>query len=210
MITDPTLRWIVTTLFAFGAAVCGAAVVRNRHRPADLISNSLHAVMAVAMAVMAWPAGAALPARAPMIFFLGAAAWFAVAALRTAGHRPLAVYHALMMLSMGWMYAAMGGLPLSPAKESAPSAMPGEGAAGHAGHGQHVSRVSSTSADAVSWTVTLNWLCTIGFAAAAAYWLFRLVTSRVRADGDGPQASVAILCQFAMAAGMATMFGAML
>lgn len=111
MISDLVLRWVVTLMFLFSAGVCVSAILNHRHAVAGLISHSLHAVMAVAMAVMAWPRGAELPARAPMIFFAAAAVWFAVATLRDAGHRVPNVYHTLMMLAMAWMYAAMGGLP---------------------------------------------------------------------------------------------------
>ena len=127
MIQDMTLRWVVTLLFVFSAGVCVQTIVANRHSAANVISHSLHAIMAVAMAVMAWPRGAELPPRAPMIFFLVAALWFAVSTARVAGHRAANVYHAFMMLAMSWMYAAMGGLNLPKARDSAsmPMAMPG-------------------------------------------------------------------------------------
>ena len=56
MIADLTLRWFVTALFVFSAGVCVAALARNRHSATGLVSHALHAIMAVAMAVMAWPA----------------------------------------------------------------------------------------------------------------------------------------------------------
>jgi ABC-type Fe3+-siderophore transport system permease subunit len=112
MIQDVTLRWVVTVLFVVSAGVYTQAMVVNRQSGADVIGNSLHAIMAVAMAVMAWPRGAELPTRAPMIFFLAAALWFAVITVRSAGHRVANGYHVLMMLAMSWMYAAMGGLKL--------------------------------------------------------------------------------------------------
>jgi Kef-type K+ transport system membrane component KefB len=59
----------------------------------------------------------------------------------------------------------------------------------------------------VSWYGVLNWVCTLGFTLAAAYWLYRFITARLRASGDS---SVGILCQFAMAFGMAVMFAVML
>ena len=63
MIQDMTLRWVVTLLFVFSAAVCVQTIVANRHSVSNLISHSLHAIMAVAMAVMAWPT--AMPPRGP-------------------------------------------------------------------------------------------------------------------------------------------------
>ena len=112
MIQDVGLRWLVTLLFVFSAAVCVRGLVASRHSPASLISHSLHALMAIAMAVMAWPRGADLPARAPMIFFALAAVWFVAITITGRMHRGANGYHALMMMAMAWMYAAMGGLPL--------------------------------------------------------------------------------------------------
>jgi len=221
MINEPALRWVVTLLFVFSAGVCMWAIARNRHSPANLISHSLHAIMAIAMAVMAWPRGAELPARGPMIFFLAASVWFAVVTARTGGHRIANVYHTLMMAAMAWMYAAMGGLPLRRHDGSASVDMPGmdmagmpgmpaeAGHAGHAGHSGHAVALQSV-AEPASWIGTLNWLCTIGFAVATVFWLYRFITVRVQAAGSDSRSSVGILCQLAMAAGMAIMFGVML
>lgn len=172
MIQDLTLRWVITLLFAFSAGVCITAIVTNRHSVESRISHSLHAIMAIAMAVMAWPGGASLPSRPPMIFFAAAAVWFAVVVVRDTGHRAANIYHALMMLAMAWMYAAMGGLSL-------PMGVP--------------------------WVMTLNWVCAVGFAAATAFWFYRFVVARVQNEK-----TVGVLCQLAMAAGMAVMFAVML
>ena len=67
-----------------------------------------------------------------------------------------------------------------------------------------------SSAEPADWIGTLNWLCTIGFAAAAVFWFYRLVTHRVQSSGDESNSSAAILSQLAMAAGMAVMFGVMI
>ena len=215
MINDLALRWIVTLMFLFSAAVCVSAIARNRHSTANLICHSLHAVMAIAMAVMAWPRGAELPTRAPMIFFFLAAVWFAVVTLRAGDHRLANAYHTLMMLAMAWMYAAMGGLPLRQQAMSMPGMdMAGmaeaEGSGGHAGHAGHAGHSTATHSgtEAATWVGTVNWLCTLFFAAAAAFWFYRLVTARLRGSDAG--STVGILCQFAMAAGMAIMFGVML
>lgn len=221
MISDLALRWLVTLLFLFSAGVCISAIATNRHSRENLISHSLHAIMALAMAVMAWPRGAELPTRAPMIFFLIAAVWFAVLILRTAGHRPANTYHSLMMLAMSWMYAAMGGLPLRREETNASADMAGmdmagmpgmDGSSGHAGHAGHggASAAMSSAAEPAGWVGSLNWLCAIGFAAAAVYWFFRFITARVQPGADDAPSSVGILCQLAMAAGMAIMFGVML
>jgi hypothetical protein len=211
VIQDLTLRWIVTLLFLFSAAVCFRSIAAGRHSGADVISHSLHAVMAVAMAVMAWPRGADLPPRAPMVFFAAAALWFAVVTARTAGHRAADGYHAAMMLAMAWMYAAMGGLPVPTddggAMAGADVSMAGMGG-GHAGHGGGAA--TGLAAEPLGWYGALNRLCVIAFAVAAAYWLYRFVIARLRGSAGTADHSVGILCQFAMAAGMGIMFAVML
>ena len=217
MIDDPVLRWVVTLLFGFSAVQCLWSVIAGGRSVTATIGNVLHAVMSVAMAVMAWPAGAELPTRAPMVFFLLAAIWFAVAAARTAGPGGdsvfLAAYHALMMLAMSWMYAAMGGLPL---RRAAPAGTAGRQHGAH--HGQHGGGHAAHhggSDGAVSamppWVGLLNWLCAIGFALATVYWLYRLSVGRPGSAAPGPAAhSLSALSQAAMAAGMAIMFAVML
>ena len=204
MISDLALRWVVTLMFLFSAGVCVSSILKHRHSIAGLISHSLHAVMAVAMAVMAWPRGAELPTRAPMIFFALAAVWFALATVATvgAGHRLSDLYHALMMLAMSWMYAAMGGLPLPRSGRSV--AVMSESSSGHPGHAGHAAVMQSGTGS--SWVHALNWVCVLFFATAAAFWFYRLITARLR----GANGTVAILCQLAMAAGMAVMFAVML
>ena len=216
MINDLALRWIVTLMFLFSAAVCVSAIARNRHSTANLISHSLHAVMAVAMAVMAWPRGADLPTLAPMIFFAAAALWFAVITVTAGEHRAANVYHTLMMLAMAWMYAVMGGLPLRNAAQPTMAGMPdmpGMGAApghgGHSGHGAH-SAATHTTDDGAAWIGVLNWVCAVGFGIAAVFWLYRFITARIQGRDSEPGQAVGILCQFAMAAGMAIMFAVML
>lgn len=220
MIDDPVLRWVVTLLFGFSAVQCLWSVITGGRSVTATIGNVLHAVMSLAMAVMAWPAGAELPTRAPMVFFLLAAIWFAVAAARTAGPGGdnvfLAAYHALMMLAMSWMYAVMGGLPL---RRAAPAGTAGRqhgaqhGADHGAHHGQHGGGHAAHhggSDGAVSamppWVGLLNWLCAIGFALATVYWLYRLGAGRPGSAAAGLSA----LSQAAMAAGMAIMFAVML
>lgn len=227
MIHDVALRWFVTLLFVFSAGVCLSAILGNRHSLPSLISHSLHAVMAIAMAVMAWPRGAEIPARAPMIFFAAAAVWFVVVTVRTAGHRRANVYHTLMMLAMAWMYAAMGGLPLSKSDSGTEMAgMPGmsgpdgmASSAGHGGHGSHTpagdaaghaGHAGHSGADTAAWVGAVNWVCAIGFAAAAVFWLYRYITTRLQPTEESAGQGLGVLCQVAMATGMAIMFGVML
>ena len=156
-----------------------------------------------------------------MIVFVVAALWFAVITVRNGEHRAANGYHTLMMLAMAWMYAAMGGLPLQTAErsmtaQSTMAGMPGmpgmpgmESSAGHAGHGSH-SAVTDSTGDAAGWIGVVNWACAVGFGIAAVFWLYRYVTTRVRGNDRAPGQGVGVLCQFAMAAGMAVMFAVML
>lgn len=213
MITDPTLRWVVTILFAFSAAECAYGVVAARHRPVGLVGNLLHLAMAVAMGVMAWPWGAQLPTLAPMLFFLAGAVWFAVVALvfaDSAAGRGAAAYHTAMMLAMAWMYAVMNGTVL-------PGRGAGGSATGHAGHqsmpgmdmsGSDMAGVQSTGSPA--WVPIVNWMWTLVFALATLFWVYRYFLARRTEPGGGAAAHLGTLCQAAMAAGMAIMFAVML
>jgi hypothetical protein len=222
VIADLTLRWVVTILFVFAAGECLSTLVVGNRRPANVVSQLLHVVMAVAMAVMAWPWGAALPTVAPMVFFLLATIWFVAVTLSPicAGHRIAGVYHALMMLAMAWMYAVMNGRLLpnqsSYAADGAPEASPAA-ASGHAGHasmpGMDMSGPDTATADySVAYPpyiATLNWVCTVGFALAAVFWLYRYLAVRMEREPVGAARPLRILCQSMMAAGMAIMFGVM-
>ena len=59
MIHDLALRWLVTILFVLAVVECLYALAVGNRRPATVVSQLLHVVMALAMAVMAWPWGAA-------------------------------------------------------------------------------------------------------------------------------------------------------
>ena len=133
MIQDLLLRWIVTTLFVISATECVYGIAAGRRSWTGLVGNSLHALMAIAMAVMAWPRGADLPATGPLLFFLLAAAWFIALTLGRPGHRRANAYHAGMMLAMAWMYAVMNG-GLLPASSDVASAGAHHGSVVHARH----------------------------------------------------------------------------
>lgn len=226
MIDILALRWLVTILFALGAAECVYALAVGNRRPATIVSQLLHVVMAVAMAVMAWPSGAALPTVAPMVFFLLATGWFVALTLSPicAGHRLAGAYHALMMLAMAWMYAVMNGRLLpgqaSHAGHQARDGSPA-GASGHAGHaGMNMPGMDMTGAEGSAahgsgggypvYITILNWACTVGFAVAAVYWLFRYLAARMDREPADAGQPLGFLCQSFMAAGMAIMFGVML
>ncbi len=229
MIADPTLRWVVTLLFVLGAAECLYALVVGVRRPVTVTSQLLHIVMAGAMAVMAWPWGAALPTVAPMVFFLAATVWFVAvtAGPAGAGHRVAGSYHALMMLAMAWMYAVMNGRLLPGQSTHAPGVAtggPAAGSAGHAGHATGIAKLdmpgmempgvdTSPGATVVTepvYITILNWVCTVGFAFAAVYWLVRYLALRMDAEPADAGQPLWSLCQSMMAAGMAIMFGVML
>ena len=221
MIQDLTLRWIVTLLFVVSAAECVYSLAAGRRSVTSIVGHSLHAIMAVAMAVMAWPSGAALPTRAPMVFFAAAAIWFAVIAVRDAAHRWGNGYHALMMLAMAWMYAAMGGLPLRRTDSSdmdmsgmdGPPADGGHaGHGGHSGHGGHAghSGAGASASATPEWVGVLNWVCAVGFAIATVFWIYRYIAARLRGSVEPSGQQFGILSQAMMAAGMAIMFGVML
>ncbi|MEW2546189.1 DUF5134 domain-containing protein [Streptomyces sp. NPDC047002] len=138
MIAAAGLRWLLTLVFAALAAYAGwrAAVPGptggRRQDATERVAHALHAVMAVAMAVMAWPWGMGLPAAPQVVFFALAGAWFPAVALvrarRTGLARGLrhALPHAAVMGAMAWMLAAMaaGDAP-RPGSAGAMADMPG-------------------------------------------------------------------------------------
>lgn len=84
-----------------------------------------------------------------------------------------------------------------------------DASSGHAGHGGH-SGAAQAGTEPANWVGLLNWVCAIGFGAAAAFWLYRLIVARLQPGQDESNNTVGILCQLAMAAGMAIMFAVML
>ncbi|CAN3127928.1 DUF5134 domain-containing protein [Mycobacterium sp. smrl_JER01] len=206
MIDDALLRWLVTALFVISAADCLGAIVSDRRTWHRALGHALHAAMAVAMAVMAWPSGAALPTTAPMLFFLAATLWFAGSTAVQPGHRAVNAYHAAMMLAMSWMYAVMSGRLIP---------HPADGVSAGAGHGGHHGSHSLPGMDAADTAAPLfidglNWLCAVGFAVATAWWLYLYFARRHAEPTARPRQFFGILCQAMMAAGMAIMFAVML
>lgn len=211
MIQDLFLRWIVTGLFVISAAECAFALATGHRVWTHVVGHVLHLLMAVAMAVMAWPKGAALPTIAPMGFFLLATAWFVVVAFIGVGHRLINGYHALMMFAMAWMYAVMSGnllrgqqmaqqesSPTSPAAQSMP--------------GMDMSGMDMGDAGMVypAWIAAIDWFWTIGFALATLWWIKRYFVERQASPTVPSHRHFGVACQAMMAAGMAIMFGVML
>ena len=212
VIADPLLRWVVTMLFVLSAAEMVYAMVTSHRAGAYVVSHLLHLLMAVAMAVMAWPRGAALPTTGPMLFFVAATAWFAGVVLRYRGHRLIDGYHALMMLAMAWMYAVMNGTCCRAVdrwqtlRAGAPMAgmpgMPGMAAPGAA-------KGASGTAQP-GYVDVVNWVCTIGFAVATLWWLYRYFGQRRAEPAQPVHRFLGDASQAMMAAGMAVMFGVLL
>lgn len=211
MIEDLLLRWVVTALFVVTAVLFAAASAANRRAPTYVVSGALHIVMAVAMVVMAWPQGAALPTTPPMLFFLLAALWYVIMTFAQPGHRVANAYHAAMMLAMAWMYAVMSGA-LLPAPTDGSGGGGGHGGHHHGGHSMPGGDMAAAApSDTTPPFVTgLNWVCTVGFAVAAAVWLYVYFVRR-RAEPESPATRFfGITGQVLMATGMAIMFGVML
>jgi hypothetical protein len=202
VINDPALRWVVTVLFTLSAIECLYAIAVTHRRLPSVVGHGLHFVMAVAMAIMAWPRGAALPTTGPMVFFLLAAVWFAVVVVRAAGPRirGVNVYYLVMMLAMAWMYAVMNG-----------GILPGQASHNVYEHAHHAHLGHVHAAPAYpAWITAINWFWTLGFTVAAFGWLYGYFAGRQRTPGRMSFVHFGILCQATMAAGMAVMFGVML
>ncbi len=205
MISDLALRWVVTVMFALSAAECAASIVLGDRHWRRVIGQVLHIVMALAMAVMAWPRGAALPTIAPMVFFLVATAWYVGVVAAVAGSRVVNGYHGAMMLAMAWMYAAMNG-NLLPGQSTADALTPhgtGQMSMGTAAH------THGGSGDP-AWITAINWFWTVGFALAALWWTYRFFEERRHRPAEPAYRFFGVACQSMMAAGMAIMFGVML
>ena len=209
VIQDLFLRWIVTALFVTSATECVYGIAASRHSGAGFVGNSLHALMAIGMAVMAWPHGADLPATGPLLFFLLATVWFIALTLGRPGHRRANVYHAVMMLAMTWMYAAMNGGPL-PASSDVASAGGHHGSSSMAGMDMPVADAAPDAIGTPPVITGLNWFFTIGFAGAGACWLLWLFVRRGTEPFPSSRVQFGIAAQVMMAAGMATMFAVML
>lgn len=170
--------------------------------------------MSAAMIVMAWPAGMSLPTAAPMAFFFLAAVWFVLAPGRVSSgiaDRLINSYHAVKMTAMAWMYAVMSGR--LPGQTYHPTDHTVAASSGMHMAGMDMSgHETPWSAAEPGWITTVNAFASVGFSAAALYWLYRYFDER-RTEPvarSAHLARLAPLCQAFMAAGAAIMFGAML
>jgi hypothetical protein len=206
MIENLLLRWVVTGLFVLSAAMYGFVIVAQRRQWTSVVSDGLHFVMAIAMAVMAWTWGAQPPTTGPAVFFLLAGVWFAGMAVLSdcpPAQRAVFGYHAAMMLATAWMYnvAHQHRLPGQSSTDTEPE-MPAPHMQRHLQlHPTHV----HASGQLPAWVGGLNWFLTAAFAVAAICWAYRLIKARGTAR-RWPD-SLTSLAQAMMAAGMAIMFG---
>ena len=233
MINDLFLRWATTLLFALAAAQCAYLMIVKRMGWPSYIGDGLHLIMSVAMGLMAWPFSMSWPTIGPMIFFIIAALWFLASMALPQGKqnpdkcgcvpptstlfgRAAALYHATMMGAMAWMYAVMNPTLLT-ADHSASAAMamstgsssmllahdhsdmPGMDMPGMDMHSSHATQLG--------FVTPINWVLAIGFAIAAAYWLYLYFDRRRRPGAASDALSFAgDLCQVFMAVGMSIMF----
>jgi hypothetical protein len=199
LISDFTLRWIVTALFGISIATYVYLIVVQRDRPRSTINHLLHLTMAAAMVLMAWHVGMDLSTAGPMIFFGLASAWYVRAASRASsaiGDRLTNSYYAVMTAAMVWMYAVMSGN--LPGQASHPTSlamsMPDMEMPGH-----QMSRAPTGP----GWITTVNWIAALGFAVVALYWSGRYAARR-------QSTRLEPLYQACTAAGTAAMFFALL
>lgn len=159
----------------------------------------MHFLMAVGMAVMAWPWSTQSPSTGPAVFFLLSAGWFTAIGIivaRSPGSRLLYAYHVVMMLATAWMYADMNGPSLSGHLSAQPSASMS---------GMQVAAMNgSANSAAPPWFSVVNWLGAIIFVIAAAFWTGKYFVARAHAIPR--RRSWGDLAQAALAGGMAILF----
>ncbi|KZS76629.1 hypothetical protein A4G26_21575 [Mycobacterium kansasii] len=169
MVDELLLRWLLTGLFVLSGATYVVAAIGQRRRWVSVVSNGLHLVMAIAMAVMIWPWGIHAPTTGPAVFFLLAAGWFValtVVSAKTIAQWAAGSYHAFMMLAMTWMYVVMNGQllpgkPVTPNPASTATSMPG----------MEMSAMPMP-ADSIQpeWVASVTWLWFLVFTIAAIVW----------------------------------------
>lgn len=198
MISDLTLRWIVTALFGFSIATYSYTLVAQRCRWTTTITHLLHVVMSAAMILMAWRAAIEFPRFGPIAFFVLAGVWFVCVAGRAARGRMINYYYAVAMAAMAWMYAVMTGT-LPGLNGRSPERAPSNSmASGMDMSARNIDWASAGSA----WVTAVNWVVTGGFAVVALYWPCRYFAER----RGNPEP----IYQACTAAGTALMFASLL
>lgn len=214
LIDDLALRWIVTMLFGVSIAIYVYILVAQHDRWMSTVNHLLHLTMSAAMILMVWRVGLNLPTVGPLACCLLAGAWFVRVAIRmsaTTFERLTNGYYAVMVAAMAWMYTSMNG------------SLPGH-TCHSPDHTQSASQSMNMSAIEMStqempptapdpeWITTVDWIATLGFAVAAAYWGYHYFANRrtnpVRHAVQFTH--MELLYQATTAAGTALMFAMML
>ncbi|MEV7387419.1 DUF5134 domain-containing protein [Streptomyces sp. NPDC091215] len=136
MSATEVVHCMLTALFAAAAvrALRQAVLIRTRGCRGR-VDQLLHAAMALAMAVMPWSWGSALPGLPQSVFFACAALWFPLTAVRSGRERQLSATarrlpYAVGMAAMTWMSYRAAGHSHQTMAEGVPTADP----ALHLGH----------------------------------------------------------------------------
>jgi len=179
MIESLALCLVVTAVFALTGLYCAGRLVR-RQSAVGAGTYVAHLLMSVAMIVMAWPAGMAVPVIPQVVLFSVAAVWFVLIALAYgrswvrdshAEHHGRIVYwyHAGMMAAMVWMLVAMGTTMGSRASMGSARTMSGM-------PGMVMSARPSVATAVVAWGLGL------AFCLAALAWLGSLIPEPSRRE----------------------------
>lgn len=223
---DPRFAWVLSVGFAVLGTISLIAALRARVA-ADRVSYGLHVLMSVGMIAMPWAWGMSIPVSLSVAVFTAASLWYAFQAVfrpaSAAGpgdghahHGPILLwYHAVMMAAMVWMAVLMSIMvELSGTGVDPPAAMAGmTGMTGGASMaGMSASTPMAVNISLPAWSVAVTVAFVLQFAAAALWYLVRLV----RAPASNPRLHPALppvfdtLLSFAMAIGMGAGFLLML
>lgn len=118
MVENPLAQWAFTISFALLAVHSLLQLIHARGHLPRTVGHGLHVLMAADMTAMPWAWWSALPGMPQVLLFAGASAWYlAFAVQQIRGSKPASelvdripwqpFWHALMMLAMVWMVAAM-------------------------------------------------------------------------------------------------------
>lgn len=159
MVTDPRAQWAFTVVFAAVAIYSLYRVFADRSRPTQAVGQGLHLLMAADMVAMSWDWWTVIPVSLQIAVFAAGTAWFLVLLVlqlrrvitrrMLGGHGPWhQVAHAVMMLAMVWMVAAMSPMVSSSTSGESGTPMP---ASGHS----HSGLTGSDAATGIAVTVAL-------------------------------------------------------
>lgn len=118
MVTNPLAQWAFTIVFSATAMYAFCRMVVDRRHPVATVGNALHVVMSIDMVAMAWPVWSSIDALPQILVFSAGTGWYLIVAGLSARRALLPstigghgawhqIAHALMMLTMVWMTAAM-------------------------------------------------------------------------------------------------------